>query len=155
MRAHNWMATHWKPASAFAYTLICFFDFVVFPSYVGINRIDLTELISQIRGMDADLQSQIIRSATIGYEPFTLRGSGLFHLAFGALLTGAAIRNGADTSGLVYTKRGAEYRRRREDEEKFDEEESDLDVPKPPPSADVHGYQPKKGSDPGPPPKSD
>lgn len=139
MKAHNWMMTHWKPASAFVYTLICFCDFVIFPSYVGINRIDLTELIGQIRGMDPSLQIQIVRAATSGYEPFTLRGSGLFHLAFGALLTGAAIRNGNDTQGLMYGRNGAEWKRR----------QSDVD------DENRGGHQPKKGSDPGSPPTED
>lgn len=131
MRAHNWMMTHWKPASAFVYTLICLCDFVIFPAYAGLNRLDLTVLIDQIQGMDVGVQNQIIAVASQGYSPFTLRGSGLFHLAFGALLTGAAINAGE--KGLFYGKDGAEFRRRKED--------------------DGGGYQPKPGSDPGPPPR--
>lgn len=115
MKPHNWMMTHWKPATAFVYTLICLFDFVVFPSYVGINKVDLVSLIPQIKDMDPAIQSQIILAASKGFEPFTLRGSGLFHLAFGALLTGVALKNGNELFGLVYTDKGAEYRRRKND----------------------------------------
>lgn len=113
MSAPNWMASHWKPASAFAYTLICFCDFVIFPSYAGLNKVDILVLVGQIKDLDVSVQLQLIRAATQGYEPFTLRGSGLFHLAFGALLTGAAISRGVD--GIVYGKDGAVYRRRAED----------------------------------------
>lgn len=126
MSAHNWMATHWKPAAAFVYTLICFFDFVIFPSYVGWNKVDLFELIEQIKGMDPSIQSQLIRSATLGFEPLTLRGSGLFHLAFGALLTGAAIVN---NGGVVYGKRGAQFARRSEDLDRLEKEDRDAGSP--------------------------
>lgn len=114
------MATHWKPASAFAYTLICFCDFVIFPSYSGLNKVDLIVLIDHIKDLDISVQAQLIRAASDGYEPFTLRGSGLFHLSFGALLTGAAIAK--NTTGVTYSERGAKYQRRAED---FDKDEKD------------------------------
>lgn len=121
------MATHWKPAAAFVYTLICFFDFVIFPSYVGWNKVDLLVLIDQIQDLDPAVQSQLIRAAAVGFEPLTLRGSGLFHLAFGALLTGAAITNG--TGGVVYGKRGAQYARRAEDLDRLEKEDRDPGSP--------------------------
>lgn len=113
MKAHNWMMTHWKPASAFVYTLICFCDFVVFPSYAGLVRTDVLTVAEAIRGMDPDVQRTLVTAATRGYQPYTLQGSGLFHLAFGALLTGAAIANGE--RGLFYTDKGAEFKRRKDD----------------------------------------
>lgn len=116
------MMTHWKPASAFVYTLICLCDFVVFPAYVGINRVDLVQLIGLMEGMEPTIQTQLLRSATNGYEPFTLRGSGLFHLAFGALLTGAAITKHAD--GLAYDKSGAHFKRRESDAIESDKSKS-------------------------------
>jgi energy-converting hydrogenase Eha subunit H len=120
MKLHNWMMTHWKPASAFVYTLINLCDFVIFPSYVGMTRVDMITLVDQIRDLDVSVQIQLIQAATNGYSPFTLRGSGLFHLAFGALLTGAAITNG--TSGVSYGKNGAEYTRRSEDLDRVSQE---------------------------------
>lgn len=137
MRPHNWMATHWKPASAFIYTLICLFDFVIFPTYLGLNKVDMVQLIGHIQHLEPVVQQQVMLASTVGYEPFTLRGSGLFHLAFGALLTGAALHNGAAPS--VSTR------------------DPSPRVPSqtPPPAADTHGYQPREGSDPGKPPKED
>lgn len=123
MSPPNWMMTHWKPASALIYTLICFCDFVIFPSYVGMTRVDIITLVDQIRDLDVSVQIQLIQAATNGYSPFTLRGSGLFHLAFGALLTGAAITNG--TSGVSYGKHGAEYTRRAEDLDRIAQERKD------------------------------
>jgi hypothetical protein len=111
MKVHNWMVTHWKPAAAFVYTLICLCDFVVFPAWVGLNRLDLVVLIDQIKGMDVGIQSQVVSVVGNGYEPFTLRGSGLFHLAFGALLTGAALN--PDLKGRIGGDPGGEPSRQK------------------------------------------
>lgn len=83
---------------------------------------DILVLVEQIRDLDVTVQLQLIEAATQGYEPFTLRGSGLFHLAFGALLTGAAITRGND--GIVYGKEGATYLRRAEDFNRLKETKS-------------------------------
>jgi len=107
--------THWKPASAFIYSLICLCDFVIFPAYAGVNRPHLTLILTEIQGLDSNVQQAAIRAATAGYEPFTLKGSGLFHLAFGALLTSAAIKNGGLDRNVVYSDQGAEFQRRTDD----------------------------------------
>ena len=75
------------------YAIICIFDFIVVPSYMGmvqksqVDMLDLTELVT----LDPAVQIQLLKSLVVQHEPFTLRGAGMFHLAFGALLTGSAI----------------------------------------------------------------
>lgn len=52
-----------------------------------VDMLDLTELVT----LDPAVQIQLLKSLVVQHEPFTLRGAGMFHLAFGALLTGSAI----------------------------------------------------------------
>lgn len=89
----KWMMEHWKPASALVYTLICLFDFVVFPGFVGLTRMHMSEFLELTKNIDPELQREILAYVTRQYMPYTLSGAGLFHLSFGALLTGAAITN--------------------------------------------------------------
>ncbi len=83
----------WKSLMAIIYAIICIFDFIVVPSYMGmvqksqVDMLDLTELVT----LDPAVQIQLLKSLVVQHEPFTLRGAGMFHLAFGALLTGSAI----------------------------------------------------------------
>jgi hypothetical protein len=79
----------WKILLAITYACICIFDFVVVPVWIGLNRPDID--LSLLSGFDTSVQIAIISAMTFQHEPFTLMGSGLFHLAFGALLTGSAI----------------------------------------------------------------
>jgi len=41
--------------------------------------------------LEPAVQMKVIDAYTYQHEPFTLKGAGMFHLAFGALLTGSAI----------------------------------------------------------------
>ena len=83
----------WKAMLALTYAFICLFDFVIVPSWIGITRelfgsaLNLNEFIQY----DPSVQIRIIDKLSYQHEPFTLKGGGLFHIAFGALLTGSAI----------------------------------------------------------------
>ena len=88
----EWLSTHWKPGVALIYTIICFFDFVIVPAWMGIMRPDLSELLQIISALDMETQRFIIQSRLHHHEPFTLQGAGLFHLSFGAILTGVAFK---------------------------------------------------------------
>ena len=68
---------------AVVYAVICLFDFVVVPAWIGIMRPGIEVLQS--------VDPQILEIVYTQHMPFTLQGGGLFHLAFGALLTGSAI----------------------------------------------------------------
>lgn len=68
-------------------------DFIVFPIYIGINRSDMIDQVTSIAGLDVTTQANIIASIMKPYAPKTLQGGGMFHLAFGALLTGATLKD--------------------------------------------------------------
>lgn len=91
LQAANWMSRHWRAGLAFIYSVVVVFDFIIAPAFVGLTRVDLFELILLIDHLPVDLQREIIHQAYSPVTPYTLQGSGLFHLSFGALLTGAAV----------------------------------------------------------------
>jgi len=68
----DWMNTKWRPAMGWMYMLVCITDFVIFPI--------LWSLI-QVHG-DGKVETQ--------WQPITLQGAGLFHIAMGAILGIAA-----------------------------------------------------------------
>jgi hypothetical protein len=94
-RFWNWCSERegWKSLAGLTYLLICVFDFVVVPSWIGVTRQEiLTDFeMAKLTGLDVTIQMELIRNLSYQHEPFTLKGGGLFHLAFGALLTGSAI----------------------------------------------------------------
>jgi hypothetical protein len=87
----DWMTERegWKAFSGGVYLFICVFDFVVVPMWFGLARPQLP--IDKLTQFDTAVQIQLIQAHTAQHEPFTLKGAGMFHLAFGALLTGSAI----------------------------------------------------------------
>ena len=83
----------WKYLMAAVYATICIFDFIVVPIWIGLSRtqIELGLDPQLLVDLDPAVQIQMIKAMTFQHEPFTLKGAGLFHVAFGALLTGSAI----------------------------------------------------------------
>jgi len=63
----EWMQKYWRPAMGWMYMLICMADMIVFPVlwalWQGINHVPITQ-----------------------WNPLTLQGAGLFHIAMGAVL---------------------------------------------------------------------
>ena len=63
----NWMQTLWRPMMGWMYMLICLLDMAVFPVlwalWQGYNHAQITQ-----------------------WNPLTLQGAGLFHIAMGAVL---------------------------------------------------------------------
>ena len=63
----NWMQQLWRPMMGWMYMLICMLDMAVFPVlwalWQGINHVPITQ-----------------------WNPLTLQGAGLFHIAMGAVL---------------------------------------------------------------------
>jgi len=88
---YEWLAANWKAGLAFIYSLVVVFDFIVVPSWIGLHRPDLFQVLQALKGLSPEIQQVTIQIAFRNHEAFTLQGSGLFHLAFGALLTGAAV----------------------------------------------------------------
>lgn len=67
----DWMQKKWRPAMGWMYMVVCFCDMVIFPVAWSILQ---------------TLQHQTITQ----WNPLTLQGAGLFHLAMGAVLGIAA-----------------------------------------------------------------
>lgn len=83
----------WKSIMAIVYALICIMDFILIP--IGLNAMR-QEVLSEgmktvLNGLDPVSQVEFIKSIYRQYTPLTLQGNGLFHVAFGAILTGSAI----------------------------------------------------------------
>jgi hypothetical protein len=61
------------------------------PIWYGLNRPDISAFMEIINSTDEVLvQLELMKVRTGQHNPFTLMGGGLFHLAFGAILTGSA-----------------------------------------------------------------
>jgi hypothetical protein len=67
----DWMQNKWRPAMGWMYMVVCFFDMVIFPI--------LWALVQTIQ------HQQLVQ-----WNPLTLQGAGLFHVAMGAVLGIAA-----------------------------------------------------------------
>lgn len=81
----------WKRVAAYVYLIVCIFDFLIAPSWIGLQREDYMEMILAVSKLDPMVQIGIINQEMKYWEPLTLIGGGIFHLAFGAILTGVAI----------------------------------------------------------------
>ena len=71
----DWMQKKWRPAMGWMYMVVCIFDFVLFPILWAIVQFWETS--------PAD-------DAFRQWNPLTLQGAGLFHMAMGAVLGIAA-----------------------------------------------------------------
>jgi len=71
----DWMNTKWRPAMGWMYMGVCIFDFVLAPILWAVIQFWETEAAN-----DAFRQ----------WQPMTLQGAGLFHMAMGAVLGLAA-----------------------------------------------------------------
>jgi len=61
------------------------------PIWYGLNRPDIAQFIDILNTVEDPLiQLELMKKLTGQHNPFTLMGGGLFHLAFGAILTGSA-----------------------------------------------------------------
>lgn len=67
-----WINKRWRPLMAYSYLLTCLTDFVIFPVLWSL--------------LQAHYQGQVPNQ----YQPLTLMGGGLYHLAMGAIIGVAA-----------------------------------------------------------------
>lgn len=98
MTSSKWYQQVWLPFAAATYILICIFDFMIMPIYVTAHNSRIENAVfKNLEGKDlvafADMISKN-NQALRQWNPLTLMGAGMFHLAFGALLTGGAITRG-------------------------------------------------------------
>jgi hypothetical protein len=68
----DWINTKWRPAMGWLYMATCFVDFVIFPI--------LWSILQTVQGGQVTSQ----------WQPLTLQGAGLYHIAMGAVLGIAA-----------------------------------------------------------------
>ena len=73
VKKEDWMTSKWRPMMGWMYMTVCIFDFIIFPI-----------LWSLIQSLDP--QGSVITQ----WQPLTLQGAGLFHMAMGAVLGVAA-----------------------------------------------------------------
>ena len=87
-KKEDWMNSKWRPMMGWMYMLVCMFDMIVFPILWSL------------------LQSLNHGQVTSQWNPLTLQGAGLFHIAMGAVLGIAAFGrtqeklSGANNGGM-------------------------------------------------------
>jgi len=84
----------WKTVLALVYAIVCLFDFIISPIMWSMNRQEallMANAIAANAGIHADIAVEMLKAVYRVHTPYTLQGAGMFHLAFGALLTGSAI----------------------------------------------------------------
>ncbi len=83
----------WKAIMAIIYALICITDFILIPAALNVMRKEVLDegLKTAMAGLDPVGQVEFIKAIYRQYVPLTLQGNGLFHISFGAILTGSAI----------------------------------------------------------------
>jgi hypothetical protein len=84
----------WKSILAIVYAAICLFDFIISPIMWNMNRQEALLMANAIAingGIHSDIAADMLKAVYREHTPYTLKGAGMFHLAFGALLTGSAI----------------------------------------------------------------
>ena len=74
----DWMNRRWRPAMGWTYMITCIFDFIIFPVLWSV------------------LQAYNDGSVTSQWQPLTLQGAGLYHMAMGAILGIAAWSRGQE-----------------------------------------------------------
>jgi hypothetical protein len=82
-RKEDWMNSKWRPAMGWMYMIVCTFDFIIFPI-----------LWSMLQAIDKG-------SVILQWQPLTLQGAGLFHIAMGAIVGVTAWSRGQEKLGGV------------------------------------------------------
>lgn len=81
MTNEHWMNSRWRPAMGWMYMITCITDFIIFPVLWSILQTLTNQILTQ-------------------WQPLTLQGAGLFHLAMGAVLGIAAFGRTQEKLGL-------------------------------------------------------
>lgn len=99
--SESWIARNWRPLCGVVYLVICLGDFLVLPVYHTVIHARYTpekvfELARQLPEASAQIEAMRLMREQQAWEPVTLGGSGLFHVAFGAILGVAAWTRGTE-----------------------------------------------------------
>lgn len=82
-KQEDWMNRKWRPAMAWLYLVVCVFDFIIFPVAWAIFLAYTQQTIAP-------------------WNPLTIQGAGLFHLAMGAVLGISAWSRGQEKLSSVH-----------------------------------------------------
>ena len=89
----------WRNIVVTVYLVICIYDFMLVPIYYGVARmgLDLADYMSHLQEIeDPMVQMEYLKKLVSQHEPNTLKGGGLFHLSFGAIITGSVFGKNKD-----------------------------------------------------------
>lgn len=85
-----WYNRSWRPFAAYVYMFICVCDFVLMPVYYEYARakvrMDYVDLALKFPDGMARIEALRILQHSDVWSPLTLEATGLFHIAFGAIL---------------------------------------------------------------------
>lgn len=101
-REETWINKKWRPITAVVYLVICVFDFLVFPILWAL------------------FMAKYGDAKAFAWDPLTLKGAGLFHLSFGAILGVSAFTRGQEKITRYNNPAPTPYR--------YDEPEQDTPV---------------------------
>jgi len=96
-KKEDWMNSKWRPACGWMYIVVCLFDFMLAPILWSIT------------------QAVFHGGVNIQWQPLTLQGAGLFHVAMGAIIGVSAYGrtqeklNGANNGGIAPPTSGTTY----------------------------------------------
>lgn len=98
----------WRPLAAYVYLLICVCDFIIFPWYFGLKGPTVMQIAMAIKDLDPAVGS-VLAAPRSQWQPLTLMGGGMFHVAFGAILGVAAWTRGAEKVEEIRSNAYQEY----------------------------------------------
>jgi hypothetical protein len=82
----NWINNRWRPMMGWMYFVVCITDFILFPIFWALFKASVGEPVT-------------------AWDPLTLQGAGLFHVAMGAILGVTAWSRGrekiAGVAGII------------------------------------------------------
>ncbi len=94
----SWITKNWRPIAAIVYLIICLTDFVGMPIYYEwVNhKYSPEQIINLVMKLPpaAQIDALKVLMTQNTWAPLTLMGSGMFHIAFGAILGVAAWTRG-------------------------------------------------------------
>jgi hypothetical protein len=75
--SNDWISSKWRPMMGVMYMVVCIFDFILFPIAWSVGQ-------------------ALLHTTVTEWDPLTLKGAGLFHMAMGAVLGVAAWSRGQE-----------------------------------------------------------
>lgn len=81
----SWINRYWRPLAAITYLVICICDFILFPWIFGLRSPTPGEIALAVKDLDPAVGA-VIAAPRPQWQPLTLMGGGLVHVAFGAIV---------------------------------------------------------------------